>query len=88
VAATATIAVAMGSSMAITDPNASSRITTAARMPSASLLPNCGFSTFCTGAPPSCTLNPGAEAAWARVMTRWIAPSGIASPVPSNRRTP
>ena len=78
----------MGSTMAITDPNASSRIRTAARIPSASLLPNCGFSTFCTGAPPSCTAKPGPAARWAWVMTRWIAGSGMASPLPSNRITP
>ena len=83
--ATATIAVTMGSAMAITEPNASSRMTTAARMPSASLLPNCGFSTLWTGAPPSCTANPGCAARCAVVITRWTAGPGMASPLASNR---
>jgi hypothetical protein len=88
VVTTATIAVTIGSSMAITDPKASSRMRTAARMPSASLFPNCGFSIFSTGAPPTCTANPGPAARWAWVMTCRIAASGRASPLASNRTRP
>src|SRR6266516_2224735 len=66
-------------------PNDEATATTAARMPSASLLPNCGFSTLWTGAPPSCTANPGRAARCAVVITRWTAGPGMASPLASNR---
>src|SRR5215469_4807521 len=69
-AATATIAVTIGSSMAITEPNASSRMSTAARIPSASLLPNAGFSTFYTGAPPTATVSPACGARCERAEHR------------------
>ncbi|HEV2253771.1 MAG TPA: hypothetical protein VGS06_11305 [Streptosporangiaceae bacterium] len=77
----------MGSTMAITDPNATSRMMMAASTPSASLLPNCGFCTLCTSVPPCCTTKPGAAALLAWPMTRRIAPTGTPSPVPSNLTT-
>ena len=84
VTATPRIAEAMGRSMAITDPKASSRMTTAARIPSPSLAPKAAFSIFSIGAPPSCTSNPGRAMAWARLTTWRIEASGRRSLTRSN----
>ena len=62
----AAIAIARGTSMASSDPNAMNNTTAAARTPTPALMPTEGRSAFSTAGPPMSTCTPGARAASAR----------------------
>ena len=65
VEASAKIAVTIGSSIAVTVPNVSVRITIAARIPTSSLDSVAGLETFLPSWPPVCTSRPAAFAGFA-----------------------
>ena len=61
--------------MAMTEPKAISMMMMAARIPTASLAPGLACTALSMGAPPSCTLNPGA--AWARAVSTTLVAASL-----------
>ena len=80
-------AVTIGSPMAMADPNAMSRMTMAAATPMNSVDPGLGASTNSMGWPPSSTSKPGARAASAVSITRWMSAFGRSTVCWSNWTT-
>jgi hypothetical protein len=79
--------VRIGRPMAITDPKASSMITTAATRPIISADPGAAEMTCSTGAPPTATCRPGRAKLRAASITRQTAPAGRSAAAASNWTT-